>query len=501
MSRLRRRIVAKNGISITRQGDLFSQLKVDGAAEIVDSGVENVTIQLFTRGFVGEDGFLIGTWKFNPTENEWQLVGNLRLDRVTPSAWGRVAERGGEHGPELHTTSNAAADPNGTEADATAGWVPNAASLASIPDPHTGGFAIEVSKSGGGGSNFAALVFAIEVGADYRIQWYAKRGATGIDQKFTQWTGFVVTTTPITTASFKRFLFNLAATLTGSGIIRCYASVDGLGSPVAVFDNVSVRKILAGNTAILVSDALLSVDDFILWWSPSRGVVVATGRKITDKTAGVITFDGPPVTLRDDDIAIKEGVEEFTFNTDFKPQLGAIAYFLAGGLYCEGDNCRLPMVGIKGATSLRIRSKSLFNDTADVEPNEFGGVGWLHDGATQFAGPVIARSGDYNKGVVRQIGAVKQLSLGLDDGTPVDPDAPLTIDTTVRVSRVAGQAVVLTETEHSASLNNPPMFLTATELLDTSTDEVVVILGHTIANNPTLPGRLTLTVGEIEVMR
>ena len=106
-------------------------------------------------------------------------------------------------GDEVHTSANAASDPNGNEADATTGWSTKGSTLTSDADSSAGTYALKV-VSLDGSSDRIELELTVTDATLYKVTFDAKRGAQGTDQMYTAWAGVVDTPSAASIANTSR---------------------------------------------------------------------------------------------------------------------------------------------------------------------------------------------------------------------------------------------------------------------------------------------------------
>lgn len=153
-------------------------------------------------------------------------------------------------GPELHTDANAAADPNGTEANAITRWTNVTGTTTSVDSgdtaPHTGSYCLKVVSSGGA-SRVERVQTGLKIGAKYKISFWAKRGAQGTGQDFHSWVGlggFKPGNVPVSSTTWTNYVFYQDATAT-SVTIRAY--VQGSAGDILYLDDVSIKEVIGGN--------------------------------------------------------------------------------------------------------------------------------------------------------------------------------------------------------------------------------------------------------------
>ncbi len=149
---------------------LLSGISVFGTN--VTSGHDIITIPQFGSAIFKKelDASLVPFWKLNGNFTSSQSV------------------------VEIHSQSNAAADPNGTEADDTAGWTNSAGTLSSestTPSPDTGSFYLSQVNTAVA-AQYMSYSFTAEVGEDYLITWRSQK-TQGVNNFATDWQGVGVT--------------------------------------------------------------------------------------------------------------------------------------------------------------------------------------------------------------------------------------------------------------------------------------------------------------------
>lgn len=180
---------------------------------------------------------------FSPAGGDISISGSLNVN--TNASFGGNVQISDTTAPgvELHNDSNAAADPNGTEANATTGWSPNNTTITSDSgSPQTGTYALK----GVAGAPAQARInyrFPTVVGVKYLISIWAKRGVQGTDQYFYNWDG--VTVSPdiaIDSTSWKEYVFEVIADDTEIAIKIYPIKTAGAAGDELFVDNVSISK-------------------------------------------------------------------------------------------------------------------------------------------------------------------------------------------------------------------------------------------------------------------
>lgn len=146
---------------------------------------------------------------------------------------------------ELHDDSNAAADPNGTEANDTTGWAPVQVTLTSETTdiPQTGTYHMRIVAADGS-LDRADYSLPITPGETYRVSIWAKQGAQGTSGRIQLFGGFdtVPWTTVTLTTTYTNYTQNIVASGT-TGVIRIYAASSGAAGDIVYFDNVSIKQV------------------------------------------------------------------------------------------------------------------------------------------------------------------------------------------------------------------------------------------------------------------
>ena len=146
-------------------------------------------------------------------------------------------------GPELYVGSNAAADPNGTETNASTGWVGSTMTVASTSaDKYAGTYSIYGSSPATSGS-YIYYSFPTGIGNQYTVTFWAKRGATGA----TQYAGFYAMTgysNALLTSSWAQYTFTVTAT-GNYAYLRFYGGADANAD--LYVDNISIKQVVGGN--------------------------------------------------------------------------------------------------------------------------------------------------------------------------------------------------------------------------------------------------------------
>lgn len=153
-------------------------------------------------------------------------------------------------GSEVHIQSNAAADPNGTETNATTGWTGVTGTLTSVDvadtAPQTGTYSLKMVSAGG--ASRAEYAYTAKVGAMYKISIWAKRGSQGTAQDFHTWVGLgnLLPTSAVLVSSttWTEYVFYQTATATAA-TIRAY--VQGNTGDILYLDNVSIKEVNSGD--------------------------------------------------------------------------------------------------------------------------------------------------------------------------------------------------------------------------------------------------------------
>ncbi|MDO8471932.1 MAG: hypothetical protein Q7S64_02120, partial [bacterium] len=146
-------------------------------------------------------------------------------------------------GSQIHTQSNAAADPNGTEANATTGWTGASSTLTSdSASPQTGTYALKAVGTGSSGR--MEYAFTAKVGALYKISIWAKTDDVG-NGNFHSWVGLgnLKPATVYLTGTWTEYVFYQTATATAA-TIRIYC--DTTDKTIYV-DNVSIKEVTGGD--------------------------------------------------------------------------------------------------------------------------------------------------------------------------------------------------------------------------------------------------------------
>ena len=149
-------------------------------------------------------------------------------------------------GSELHTSANAASDPNGNEANATTGWVVvNGMALTSDASaPQTGGYALKGVSIGIAFGRMTYSFSGFTIGSMYKVSIWAKRGIQGTDQKIAAWAGFSsIPITSISSTSWQEYVFYVVAIST-TPEIRIYSNYTTTVSGDEVYaDNISIKEV------------------------------------------------------------------------------------------------------------------------------------------------------------------------------------------------------------------------------------------------------------------
>jgi len=286
-------------------------------------GNDRVEGILYADGLELDAGF-IGRWKHDPGTGTIRPIGKVLLRNVPDTIESTIVfdTNGNGLGAEEYTTANAASDPNGNEANATTGWGTVLAAIASDVDSSVGAFALRVDGAGASARGFfeSPTGFPVVNGEGYRISIDAKQDGVGTEQQFVSWLGFSdFVTTPITTASYVTYLFQLTAS---ASLAFIQVASQGLGPNASVFfDNVSIRQRSKVNTCTVASVAGFAVGQIISCFSRANGETLFSGCRISNVGVNTITFEGAAV-------AVKEGYQILT-----ESEFGKWANEANGGLF------------------------------------------------------------------------------------------------------------------------------------------------------------------------
>lgn len=153
-----------------------------------------------------------------------------------------------ELGDEIHTESNAAADPSGTEADATTGWSATAGGGTMQIESQSSDVSIgDYALRGYGASGVAGHIVYLFVGVPgtwYRVSLRAKKGGDGSGPRLVSWSNLTAPFGGVTlTDGWQQYVAANHAVGTDV-LLRAYSNTGGVGSgdPPEVFvDDVSIR--------------------------------------------------------------------------------------------------------------------------------------------------------------------------------------------------------------------------------------------------------------------
>lgn len=177
-------------------------------------------------------------------------VDNVSIRRVHSGNTISV-DRNEELGAEIHTQANAASDPNGNEANSTAGW--SALGLCNIissaASPKAGSYSIK-GTAGDATNEGIKRSFTAVIGKFYKIVIWAKRGAQGTTQRFYNWQGCTdLGALSIGSTTWTEYIFNVTATATTIEI-RVYANQVGATGDEVYVDNVSIKEVTGGGSRL-----------------------------------------------------------------------------------------------------------------------------------------------------------------------------------------------------------------------------------------------------------
>lgn len=234
----------------------------------------------FSDGFNRADGAIGNGW----TGATWTIASGKAVN--TPTL-----------GSELHTSANAASDPNGNEANATTGWDAGVGSIASIADPQTGTYAIEITSAGAGSR--AERTLSATAHAWYRVSIWAKRATTSGNGQIQEWanTNWVGLIAAFVTDAYVNFPVVMRATTTAP-TVRIYSSATA--TDTATFDNVSIKAITLASLFATRDFGVANVDvgaEATLTRGAAAGVVLNLDDAATPANFVIGYHDGAKVKL------------------------------------------------------------------------------------------------------------------------------------------------------------------------------------------------------------
>ncbi|NAS31781.1 hypothetical protein GTQ40_12410 [Flavobacteriaceae bacterium R38] len=177
---------------------------------------------------------------------------------------------------ELNNHSNAAADPNNTETNATTGFSSFASNgvISSTTDSNTGSYAIKFERTTTGSPR---LYFEFEVvaGQEYELKYTGKED-TGVDARLRQFLGLNGNQQSFTD-TYQPFDQILTATITGTARLEWFILSGDIGGSLYI-DNLSIRAVNAADIEAPTSPTLISTGQ-------SDTTVDLTWSGATDNTA------------------------------------------------------------------------------------------------------------------------------------------------------------------------------------------------------------------------
>ncbi len=411
--------------------------------------IEGATGSLYnTQGF-NEDN-KISDWVFKTDLGIAVPIGIQNIDRVTDTVRATVIfdTNGNGLGSEEHTDDNAAADFD-NEVNSIGSFTGSVATPTSVADPAAGGGSFAIEGTAGAGANpFIALNFTAIIGRIYRVEMGTKRGATGVDQAISAWSGVTVPTLPNipinSNVTYQKDIFFVEA-LNTTVTMRWVVGLGGghAGESLKV-DRLSFREVSDVTTFSIDDASVFTILNIASVWRSSAASTVGLSRRIVNINLGLnqITVDGAAVKVFDGD----------TIQTD--NELGPLADIANGGLYVptvgvfpefvsalniegflEGDGVSCFFAG--SMASVLIPTKATFIAVLDVENGGAGtgsgyGIGTNSESSNEAAGAAHVRlTGTWRRGAFSGLRFAPSLSGTSTTGTPgseVDVKALYNID-------------------------------------------------------------------------